>query len=56
MADVYKQSFKQNKKDGIYSEILDDVIRPSAQECQRNPRAKSTKLRWAVRSDKPIEE
>lgn len=52
---LVKQSFKQNKKDGIYSEILDDVIRPSAKECQRNPRAKSTKLRWAVRSDKPIE-
>ena len=52
---LVKQSFKQWKKDGIYSEILEDVIRPSAQECQRNPRAKSTKLRWAVRSDKPIE-
>lgn len=51
---LVKQSFKQWKKDGIYSEILEDVIRPSAQECQRNPRAKSTKLRWAVRSDKPI--
>ncbi len=48
---LVKQSFKQLKKDGIYSEILDDVIRPSAQECQRNPRAKSTKLRWAIRSD-----
>ena len=52
---LVKQSFKQWKKDGIYSEILEDVIRPSAQECQRNPRAKSTKLRWAVRSDKPVE-
>ena len=52
---LVKQSFKQWKKEGIYSEILEDVIRPSAQECQRNPRAKSTKLRWAVRSDKPIE-
>lgn len=48
---LVKQSFKQLKKEGIYSEILDDVIRPSAEECQRNPRAKSTKLRWAVRSD-----
>lgn len=51
---LVKQSFKQWKKDGIYSEILEDVIRPSAQECQRNPRAKSTKLRWAVRSDKVL--
>ena len=51
---LVKQSFKQLKKEGIYSEILEDVIRPSAQECQRNPRAKSTKLRWAVRSDKML--
>ena len=47
---LVKQSFKQLKKEGIYSEILEDVIRPSAQECARNPRAKSTKLRWAIRS------
>ena len=51
---LVKQSFKQGKKEGIYSEILEDVIRPSAEECRRNPRAKSTKLRWAVRSDKPV--
>ena len=48
---LVKQSFKQFKKEGIYSEILEDVIRPSAQECQRNPRAKSTKLRWAVKGN-----
>lgn len=51
---LVKQSFKQGKKEGIYSEILEDVIRPSAKECQRNPRAKSTKLRWAIRSEKSI--
>lgn len=47
---LVKQSFKQLKRAGIYSEILDDVIRPSVEECQRNPRAKSTKLRWAVKA------
>lgn len=47
---LVKQSFKQMKKAGVYSEILEDVIRPSAKECQRNPRAKSTKLRWAIKS------
>ena len=52
---LVKQSFKRLKKEGIYSEILEDVIRPSAGECQRNPRAKSTKLRWAVRSDKALQ-
>ena len=25
-----------------------DVVRPSAEECVRNPRARSTKMRWAV--------
>lgn len=46
---LVKKSFKELKKAGIYSEISKDVIRPSAQECNRNPRARSTKLRWAVR-------
>ena len=35
----------------IYSDIAKDVIRPSAKECASNPRARSTKFRWAVRSD-----
>jgi len=45
---LVKKSFKQLYREGIYSEICEDVIRPSAQECFRNPRAKSTKMRWAV--------
>lgn len=48
---MVKQSFKQLEKEGIYSEIAKDVIRPSAEECARNSRAKSTKMRWAVRSN-----
>ena len=47
---LVKRSFKQLKKQGIYSEINDEVIRPSAEECARNPRAKSTKMRWAVKA------
>lgn len=47
---LVKKSFKQLKKEGIYSDASEDVIRPSAAECQRNPRAKSTKLRWAVKA------
>ena len=47
---LVKKSFKQLKKAGIYSEVSDDVIRPSAKECQRNPRTKSTKLRWAIKA------
>ncbi len=46
---LVKKSFKQLAKAGIYSEVSEDVIRPSAKECVRNPRAKSTKLRWAVK-------
>ena len=38
-------------KAGIYAEYARDVIRPTAQECTRNPRARSTKMRWAVKAD-----
>lgn len=47
---LVKKSFKQLQKQGIYREISDDVIRPSAEECARNSRAKSTKMRWAIRA------
>ena len=46
---LVKKMFKEYKKQGIFSEINDDVIRPSAAECNINPRAKSTKLRWAIK-------
>ena len=48
---LVKQYFKDGKREGVYSEIAEDVIRPSAEECSRNPRARSTKMRWAVRSE-----
>lgn len=47
---LVKHSFKEQKRAGIYSEISEDVIRPSAEECARNSRAKSTKMRWAVKA------
>ncbi|WP_333648459.1 16S rRNA (cytosine(1402)-N(4))-methyltransferase RsmH [Lacrimispora sp.] len=47
---LVKKSFKDLKKAGVYSEISEEVIRPSAEECNRNPRARSTKMRWAVRA------
>ena len=47
---LVKKSFKQFRNAGIYSDISTDVIRPSAEECNRNPRARSTKMRWAVRA------
>ena len=47
---LVKKAFKQGLREGIYSEIADEVIRPSAEECFQNPRARSTKLRWAIRA------
>lgn len=46
-----KKSFQHFFRAGIYSEIAADPVRPSAEECHENPRAKSAKLRWAVRSE-----
>ncbi len=47
---LVKQSFRQFYKEGLYREISREVIRPSAEECARNSRAKSTKMRWAIRA------
>ena len=47
---LVKKSFKRLKKAGIYREISEDVIRPSQEECNRNSRARSTKMRWAIRA------
>ena len=48
---LVKRAFKEGKKAGIYSEVAEDVIRPSSEECARNPRARSTKMRWAIRAE-----
>lgn len=47
---LVKKSFKQLSKAGIYRETATEVIRPSAEECRRNPRARSTKMRWAIKA------
>ncbi len=47
---LVKKAFKQMAKQGIYSEVSKDVIRPSAEECRNNGRARSTKLRWAIKA------
>lgn len=47
---LVKKAFKQLKKAGIFSDISEDVIRPSAEECRMNGRAKSTKMRWAIKA------
>ena len=48
---LVKKAFKRFKKAGIFSEIAEDVVRPSAKECAANGRAKCTKMRWAVRAE-----
>lgn len=48
---LVKRAFKEGAKAGVYSEVSKDVIRPSAEECARNPRARSTKMRWAVKAE-----
>jgi len=45
-----KKSFQRFFREGVYSEIAPDPIRPSVQECNTNPRARSAKLRWAVKA------
>ncbi len=47
---LVKRSFKQLQAEGVYSDVSKDVIRPSAEECFRNSRAKSTKMRWAIKA------
>ena len=48
---LVKKALKQGYKEGIYSEIANDVVRPSAEECAQNGRARSTKMRWAVKAE-----
>ena len=48
---LVKKALKEGYKAGIYSDYAKDVIRPSAQECAQNGRARSTKMRWAVKAD-----
>jgi 16S rRNA (cytosine1402-N4)-methyltransferase len=45
-----KKSFQHFYREGIYTDIAAEIIRPSVEECATNPRAKSAKLRWAVKA------
>ena len=48
---LVKKALKQGYKEGVYSEIANEVVRPYAEECAQNGRARSTKMRWAVRAE-----
>ena len=45
---LVKKAFKEGLRNGVYEDAARDVIRPSAEECFNNPRAHSTKMRWAI--------
>lgn len=47
---LVKKSFKRFFRGGVYREIAPDPIRPSAEECHSNSRARSAKLRWAIKA------
>lgn len=47
---LVKKAFRQLQREGVYSDAAKDVIRPSAKECFQNPRARSTKMRWAIKA------
>ena len=47
---LVKKAFQQYYREGIFEEIATDVIRPTAEECRQNGRARSTKMRWAIRA------
>jgi 16S rRNA (cytosine1402-N4)-methyltransferase len=45
-----KKAFKYFHREGIYSDIADTPLKASADECNSNPRARSAKLRWAIKA------
>lgn len=46
---LVKKAFKEGVRNGIYTEVARDVIRPTSEECYNNPRSKCTKMRWAIK-------
>jgi 16S rRNA (cytosine1402-N4)-methyltransferase len=47
---LVKKSFQHYFREGIYREIAPSPIRPSIEECNTNSRARSAKLRWAIKA------
>ena len=45
-----KKSFQSLSRAGIYLEVAPGMIRASVEECYTNPRARSAKLRWAIKA------
>jgi len=47
---LVKKSFQHFFREGVYREIASEPIRPSLEECNTNNRARSAKLRWAIKA------
>lgn len=47
---LVKKAFKEGLRNGDYSDIAKDAIRPTPEECRQNGRARSTKMRHAIKS------
>lgn len=47
---LVKKSFKYFLRQGLYSEVAPTPIRPSPEESASNGRARSAKLRWAIKA------
>ncbi|MGF7145593.1 16S rRNA (cytosine1402-N4)-methyltransferase [Anaerotaenia torta] len=47
---LVKKSFQHFYREGVYKEIAPEAIRPSAEECNSNSRARCAKLRWAIKA------
>ena len=45
-----KKAFQDGLRQGLYSAVSDNVLRPTPEECRANSRAKPAKLRWARRA------
>ena len=45
-----KKAFASGMRDGIYSQISEEVTRATPEERNANPRSASAKLRWAIRA------
>ena len=46
-----KKAFEAGVRDGLYSEIAQEVVRPTPEERNSNPRSGPAKLRWAKRAE-----